>query len=366
MKSVEIYTDGACSGNPGPGGWGAILKFGNIEKEVSGYDAETTNNRMELTAVIRALELLKEECNVTLYSDSSYVVHAFEKGWISSWVSNNWVKSNREQVKNPDLWQVLYELSQKHTITWVWVKGHADNQYNNRCDSLAVGEIKKHSSDFSTNAQVATEKAATLPVEQVEAKTVEIKQDRAADFAVPDGPAELVEKTVGVERLLSGRIFDIDRFTVEMPNGNNATRDVMRHPGGAVVVAVDNNQDVVMVKQFRRAANQVMFELPAGKLEYGEDPMECAVRELEEETGYSAESIELLTSMHTSPAISDEVLHIYLATDLKPGKSHPDENEFVMVEKQPLDVLIEQIFMGEITDSKTIVGLMMADRMING
>ena len=142
-KSIEIYTDGACSGNPGPGGWGAVLRYKGVEKELSGGERETTNNRMELTAVIKALEALKEPCIITLYTDSKYVSDAFNQGWIYGWLKKDWKKSDGKPVLNRELWQRLYELWKKHEITLVWVKGHADNVYNNRCDALAVEESKK-------------------------------------------------------------------------------------------------------------------------------------------------------------------------------------------------------------------------------
>ena len=142
MKSVEIYTDGACSGNPGPGGWGAILKYGRKEKELSGGEEMTTNNRMELTAVISALEALREPCRVTLTTDSQYIVDAVNKGWLESWEARGWRRKTGE-VKNPDLWQKLAELLMIHDVTFVWVKGHAENEYNNRCDALAVNESRK-------------------------------------------------------------------------------------------------------------------------------------------------------------------------------------------------------------------------------
>ena len=141
-KSIEIYTDGACSGNPGPGGWGAVLRYKGVEKELSGGERETTNNRMELTAVIKALEALKEPCIITLYTDSKYVSDAFNQGWIYGWLKKDWKKSDGKPVLNRELWQRLYELWKKHEITLVWVKGHADNYYNNRCDELAVAESK--------------------------------------------------------------------------------------------------------------------------------------------------------------------------------------------------------------------------------
>ena len=142
-KSIEIYTDGACSGNPGPGGWGAVLRYKGVEKELSGGEKDTTNNRMELTAVIKALEALKERCSVTLYTDSKYVSDAFNQGWIYGWLKKDWKKSDGKPVLNKELWQRLYELWKQHDITLVWVKGHADNEYNNRCDELAVAESRK-------------------------------------------------------------------------------------------------------------------------------------------------------------------------------------------------------------------------------
>ncbi|MBQ8197610.1 MAG: ribonuclease HI [Clostridia bacterium] len=143
MKTVDIYTDGACSGNPGAGGYCAILIYGNQEKVVSGFENDTTNNRMELLAVIKGLEALKESCSVNLYSDSQYVVDAFNKGWIHSWMQNGWKTSNKKEVKNIDLWQTLLELCTKHLVRFIKVAGHSDNEYNNRCDKIAVNEYKK-------------------------------------------------------------------------------------------------------------------------------------------------------------------------------------------------------------------------------
>ena len=144
MKEVTIYTDGACSGNHGPGGWGAILEFKGIEKEISGFEANTTNNRMELTAAVKALSLLKEDCIVKLYSDSAYLVNGFQHKWILGWQKNGWKNSQKEPVLNSDLWKELVALDKRHRITWIKVKGHSDNVKNNRCDELATGEIKKH------------------------------------------------------------------------------------------------------------------------------------------------------------------------------------------------------------------------------
>ena len=142
-KKIEIYTDGACSGNPGPGGWGAVLRYKGIEKELSGGEQNTTNNRMELTAVIEALRALKEPCMITLYTDSKYVSDAFNQGWIYSWMKKDWKKADGKPVLNRELWQQLYALWKQHDITLVWVKGHADNIYNNRCDELAVAQSKR-------------------------------------------------------------------------------------------------------------------------------------------------------------------------------------------------------------------------------
>ncbi|MGN1300512.1 MAG: ribonuclease HI [Clostridia bacterium] len=137
MEEVTIYTDGACSGNPGPGGWGAILMMGENKKEISGGSANTTNNIMELTAVIEALKMLKRPCKVNVYSDSAYVVNAFIQKWIYGWMKKGWKTAGNEPVKNKELWQELYELTKIHDVTFNKVKGHADNEFNNRCDELA-------------------------------------------------------------------------------------------------------------------------------------------------------------------------------------------------------------------------------------
>lgn len=143
MKTVTLYTDGACSGNPGAGGWAAILLFGGHKKELSGGERATTNNRMELTAVIKGLDALKEPCIVELYSDSKYILDALEKGWAVGWRKRGWVKGNKEPALNPDLWARLLDLCEVHKVNLHWVKGHASNEYNNRCDQLAVAEWKK-------------------------------------------------------------------------------------------------------------------------------------------------------------------------------------------------------------------------------
>ena len=142
MKKVTIYTDGACSGNPGPGGWGAVLIYGENKKEISGAQKDTTNNIMEITAVLEALKLLKEECEVEVYSDSAYVVNAFTEGWIYNWQKNNWKTASKDPVKNKELWEELYSLTKKHKVTFNKVKGHSTNELNNRCDYLATHAIQ--------------------------------------------------------------------------------------------------------------------------------------------------------------------------------------------------------------------------------
>ena len=142
MKEIDIYTDGACSGNPGPGGWGVVLIYQENKKELSGYQPETTNNRMELFAAIQGLSALKESCAVNLYSDSSYLVNAFEKQWIEKWQRNGWKTSTKSPVENQDLWKLLLIHVRKHQVRFIKVKGHSDNQYNNRCDEMAVAAIK--------------------------------------------------------------------------------------------------------------------------------------------------------------------------------------------------------------------------------
>ena len=144
MKNVEIYTDGACSGNPGPGGWGAVLVYNGKEKQLSGSDEKTTNNRMELSAVIVALKSLKEPCNVTLTTDSKYVCDAINMGWLTSWQKNNWKKSDKKPVLNIDLWQELLPLLDTHKVKFIWVKGHNGHKYNEICDKLAVAEYQKY------------------------------------------------------------------------------------------------------------------------------------------------------------------------------------------------------------------------------
>lgn len=143
MKHVDIFTDGACSGNPGPGGYAAILRYGQIEKEISGGEASTTNNRMELLAVITALSKLKEPCEVTIYSDSKYVIDSIQKGWVYSWKKNGWKKSDKKPALNVELWEQLLSLLDMHDVTFSWVRGHNGHPENERCDTLAVAEWQK-------------------------------------------------------------------------------------------------------------------------------------------------------------------------------------------------------------------------------
>jgi len=149
LKEVIIYTDGACSGNPGPGGWGTILIYGGHRKEISGGERSTTNNRMELTAVIEGLKALKEPCRVELYSDSKYVIDALEKGWALGWRKRGWIKSDKKPALNPDLWEVLLDPCETHEMRYHWVKGHSVNPYNNRCDKMAVAQWQRLKSSSS-------------------------------------------------------------------------------------------------------------------------------------------------------------------------------------------------------------------------
>ena len=144
MKKVTVYTDGACSGNPGPGGWSAILVYNGVEKAISGGEKETTNNRMELAAVVTALGILKEPCEVVIVSDSKYVVDAINKGWLKSWQQKNWKKADGKAVLNIELWQSLVPLLEKHKVEFSWVKGHDGHGYNERCDSMAVEESRRY------------------------------------------------------------------------------------------------------------------------------------------------------------------------------------------------------------------------------
>ena len=143
MKKIEMYTDGSCIGNPGPGGYGIVLIYKDVVRQFSGFVDNTTNNRMEITAVIEGLKKVKEPCEITIYTDSAYTMNAFDQGWLNDWILKGWKTANKKPVQNQDLWQELVTLMQPHKITWVKVKGHADNKYNNICDEIARGEILK-------------------------------------------------------------------------------------------------------------------------------------------------------------------------------------------------------------------------------
>ena len=331
LSGIQIYTDGACSGNPGPGGWASVLLFGEHQKELSGFVPDTTNNRMELLAAIKGLDALKQPCSVDLYSDSAYLVSAFNEGWLENWQRKNWTNAAKQPVANVDLWQQLLDLSKRHEVTWHKVKGHSDNVYNNRCDALAVAAIEQ--GQASAKANLAT--------------------------------GDLHEKILSDELLYAGRILDLHRYSVSLVNNDLSTREVVRHSGGAAIVALTNEEEVIMVTQYRLPIANVLLELPAGKLEKGEDPLHCAQRELSEETGYQAKSWSKLGAVYPTPGYSDELIHIFLARDLHPGKQHPDDDEFLRVQKLKLADIDTYIKSDAILDAKTVLGLTLAQRYLN-
>lgn len=174
------------------------------------------------------------------------------------------------------------------------------------------------------------------------------------------------EKTIWEENKYRGNIIDVDLVTVELPNGKITTRDVVRHPGASVVIPITDEGIVYLVKQYRKPINKICLELPAGKLDKGEDPKECALRELKEETGLDTLNIRHVTSVHSAPGFTDEVLHMYLATELIEGKACADEDEFISTEKMHINEVIDMIFKNEITDAKTIIGILAADKILRG
>ena len=354
MKKVIIYTDGACSGNPGPGGYAAILMCGDFKREISGGEAETTNNRMELRGPIEALKLLKEKCEVERYSDSAYVVDAFSKGWVYSWKNNGW-KRKDGPLKNPELIRELYDLCQYHSVKWVKVKGHADNAYNNRCDELAVAESLKYK---GVKEAEVNEKAVAEAAEVVEAAEA-AKEVRDVEYN-----GELAEKIISTETMFKGRVFTVEVSKVELPDGRTSTREIVRHNGGAAIVALDDDRNIFLVRQFRIATGQEMLEIPAGKLEIGEDPLVCAKRELEEETGMQAGEVRHLFSMYATPGYCAERLHIYFADKLKSGQIHRDEGEFLHVIKMPFDEAYQMVMDGKFSDAKTIAGILAVKNLI--
>jgi len=174
------------------------------------------------------------------------------------------------------------------------------------------------------------------------------------------------EKTVSKEHKYTGNIISVDRLTVTLPNGRKATRDVVNHPGASVIIPLNSNGELYMVKQYRKPIDRVSLELPAGKLDPGEEPPVCAARELKEETGLEAGSIKHIISVHSTPGFCNEVLHMYVATDLKEGEAHADEDEFISTEKIAVNELINMILNHEITDAKTIIGVLLADKILKG
>lgn len=341
MKHVDIYTDGACKGNPGPGGYAAILIYGKKEFVLSGFEPDTTNNRMELTAAIEGIGALKEKCEVSLYSDSSYLTDAFNKGWIYNWENNGW-KSGKTAVKNPDLFKRLLELSRMHDVTWIHVKGHADNEYNNRCDELAVNEYTKH-----LNAEEPADNA--------------IEIDRDAPYT---GPLE--ETVVSKKKRFSGKVFNVEERVVKLSDGSLKDREIVVHSGGSAIVAVDSDRKIYLVRQFRSAAGKVMLEIPAGKLEKGEDPLEAAVRELHEETGLVADSasVRKLGEFYGTPGYCSEVIHLYFVySHIKAGAPHRDQGELLRCEKYDFEDVLKMVYEGMFQDAKTVIGITLAASM---
>lgn len=353
MKNVVIYTDGACSGNPGPGGYAAILICDGIEKEICGGEVETTNNRMELRAPIEAMKILTKPCHVDMFSDSSYVVNCFEQKWIYGWARAGWKKKDGE-LKNVDLLKELYALCGKHEVTWHKVKGHADNEYNNRCDKLAV-ECSNEYKKIKTNDLFSV-------MDTVEEKTsvADVKSDRNSAYT-----GELFEKIETSKVMFDGRIFKALCYDVSLPDGSMEKREVVRHNGGSSIIPIDDEGNVYMVRQYRVSVGEVLLEIPAGKVEIGEESEECARRELEEETGLIAEEIKHLISFYPTPGYCSEKIHVFMATGLKQGKPNRDEKEFLHVVKYPLADLVCMVENGSITDSKTALAIMLANNIFN-
>ncbi|MBQ8165379.1 MAG: ribonuclease HI [Clostridia bacterium] len=351
MKDVVIYTDGACSGNPGPGGFAAILICDGIEKEICGGEADTTNNRMELRAPIEALKVLTKPCRVDIFSDSSYVVNCFVQKWIYGWARAGWKRKDGE-LKNVDLLKELYALCGKHDVTWHKVKGHADNAYNNRCDRLAV--------EYSNKYKNSVPGDLFSMLEEKSESSMTKKDDSRTAYT-----GELFEKIETSETVFDGKIFKALRYDVSLPDGSHEKREVVRHNGGSAVIPVDDDGNVYMVRQYRVSVGEILLEIPAGKVEVGEDAIDCANRELEEETGLIAGEIKPLISFYPTPGYCSEKIHVFIATGLKQGAPHRDDREFLHVVKYPLSKLVEMVQNGSITDSKTAIAIMMADRIIN-
>lgn len=346
MKNVIVYTDGACSGNPGPGGYAAILICDGIEKEICGGEADTTNNRMELRAPIEALKILTKACHVDIYSDSSYVVNCFEQKWIYGWARAGWKKKDGE-LKNVDLLKELYALCGKHEVIWHKVKGHADNVYNNRCDKLAVECSNKYKDAKNTDLLSMIEDKAT-------------KDDTRSAYT-----GELFEKIETSKVMFDGKIFKALCYDVSLPDGSIEKREVVRHNGGSSIIPVDADGNVYMVRQYRVSVGEILLEIPAGKVEIGEESEECARRELEEETGLIAEEIKHLISFYPTPGYCSEKIHVFMATGLTQGNPNRDDKEFLHVVKYPLSELVRMVENGSITDSKTALAIMLANNVLN-
>ena len=345
-KKVTIYTDGACSGNPGPGGWAAILIFNSTEKEISGGDPETTNNRMELTAVTEALSILKEPCEVDIFTDSTYVASAFMNGWVYGWKKKNW-KNGEDLRPNHDLWEKLLGQSHIHDLIFYVVKGHADCEYNNRCDKLAVAEWKKFKK--------------TKEVEEYEEVSMDLPYISEEE---KEKLSEIGETVLDKETVFKGKVFDIEIRKIRLPDGREGRREVLIHNGGAAVVAIDDDENVYVVDQYRNGPSGILTEIPAGKIEKGEDPKVCAVRELTEETGMIADEFSLLTEFYVSPGYDTEKIYIYLARGLSRGSKHTDPGEFVKVRRVPFKELLKDVTEGRIEDAKTQIGILLADKVI--
>lgn len=174
------------------------------------------------------------------------------------------------------------------------------------------------------------------------------------------------EKTISSKSIYKGSIIDLDVLKVILPNGKEATRDIISHPGASVVVPLSENGEVYMVRQFRKPLEAVSLEIPAGKLDYGEAPKKCAIRELEEETGLIADNMKHVISIHSTPGFCNEVLHLFVATGLKEGKANPDEDEFISSEKIKVDTLVDMVLKHEITDAKSIIGILLAEKILKG